>query len=77
MATVYLDVHVYILHIVVGMDFDREWIVDYGNYFTMHLACFGGVALSIVTSKVALLAAQHTQTVQNQVTCTRTDCQLV
>ena len=28
------------------------------NYSTMHLACFGGVAPSIVTSKVALLAAQ-------------------
>ena len=30
----------------------------YIHYFTMHLACFGGMTPSIVTSKVALLAAQ-------------------
>ena len=49
--------YVYIVHIV-GMDVDNEQIVDYGNYSTLHLACFGGVAPSIVTSKVPLLTAQ-------------------
>ena len=35
-----------------------NWVMVHCNYYTMYLACFGGVASSIVTSKVVLLAAQ-------------------
>ena len=77
-TTVYM--YVYIVHMFVGMDFDSEWIVDYGNYSTMYLACFGGMVPSIVTSKVACWQLKHTTASKQYRTklhvATHNDCQL-